>query len=56
VVLADAEDVEAHLVGQLDLLEQVVETLPGTDGGARSRVRRQLGEGVETKFHGLRLA
>ena len=29
VVLADAEDIEPDLVGQLDLLEQVAHALPG---------------------------
>jgi hypothetical protein len=32
VVLADAEDVEPDLVGQLDLLDQVAQPLMRTDG------------------------
>ena len=33
VVLADAEGVQAHLVGELDLLEQVLHPLLGADHG-----------------------
>jgi hypothetical protein len=46
VVLADAEDVQFHLVGELDLLEQVREALPCVD-----LVGGQLGERVDAKFH-----
>ena len=50
VVLADAEDVEPDLVGQLDLLDQVAQPLlrgliPGSD----------VGERVDAELHGRRL-
>ena len=45
VVLADAEDVEPDLVGQLDLLDQVPQPL------LRADFRRQLREGVDPEFH-----
>ena len=38
VVLADAEHVEADLVGELDLLDQVAQPLGGADRAARRRV------------------
>ena len=46
VVLADGEHVEAELVGELGLLEQVAHPLLGGDA------RAQIGEGGESKFHG----
>src|SRR5829696_4665573 len=45
MVLADAEDVEAELICQLDLLEEVVQPPCRVDLGA------DVGEGVEAKFH-----
>ena len=45
VVLADAEDVEADLIGQLDLLEEVAQPPCRVDLGA------DVGKGVEAKFH-----
>ena len=51
VVLADAEDVEPDLVGELDLLEQVAEPLRGRDRPARPRVGRELREGVDAELH-----
>ena len=45
VVLADAEYVEPDLVGQLDLFEQIAESLRRGDG-----LVRQLREGIDTKF------
>ena len=47
VVLADAEDVEADLVGELDLLDEVAQALGGADRPARLRVGRHLGERVD---------
>ena len=44
-MLADPEHVEAHLVGQFDLFEQIAESLRCGDG-----LVRQLREGVDTKF------
>ena len=51
VVLADAEDVEADLVGELDLLDQVAQALLRADDGPDA-VRRALSEGVDAEFHG----
>src|SRR5918994_1852055 len=50
VVLADAEDVEAELIRQLDLLEEVVQPSCRVDLGA------DVGEGVEAQFHRLFLS
>src|SRR5205085_585083 len=46
VVLADAEDVQPDLVGQLDLLEQVAEALGGAEAGSG-----ELREGVDPELH-----
>src|SRR3954462_8211779 len=51
MMLADAEDVEAELVGELDLLEQVREALLRRDRSARARVGSRLREGVDAEFH-----
>jgi hypothetical protein len=45
VVLAHTEDLEAHLVRELNLLHEVTHALLGADGGA------DVGEGGETEFH-----
>lgn len=45
VVLADAKDIEADLVGQLDLLEEVAQPL------CRADFQADVGESVEAKFH-----
>jgi hypothetical protein len=45
VVFADAEDVEADLIRQLNLLEEIMHPLRGVDLGT------DVGEGVEAKFH-----
>jgi hypothetical protein len=45
VVLADAEDVEADLVGQHDLLEEVAHPPRRVDPGSH------VGEGVQTELH-----
>jgi len=51
VVLADAEHVEADLVGELDLLEQVAQPLRRRDRPAGCRVGRHFREGVDAQFH-----
>jgi len=51
VVLADAEDVQSDLIGELNLLEQVAQPLRRADRPARSGVGRDFGEGVDTQFH-----
>ena len=55
VVLADAEDVEPDLVGELDLLDQVAQPLGGADDPARHRVGRQLREGVDAELETISL-
>jgi len=45
MVLTDAEDVEADLIRQLDLLKEVVQPSCRVDLGA------DVGEGVEAKLH-----
>ena len=50
VVLADAEDVEADLVGELDLLDEVAQALLGLTSAGR-RVGGQLAEGVDADLH-----
>ena len=45
VVLADGEHVEAELVGELRLLEQVAHPL------LRGDARAEVGEGGKSKFH-----
>ncbi|ESZ01076.1 hypothetical protein X738_05595 [Mesorhizobium sp. LNHC209A00] len=49
MVFAEAEDVEPDLVGEFDLLDQVAQPLMRADG-ARTRLRADVGEGVETEF------
>jgi hypothetical protein len=49
-MLADAEDVEPYLVGELDLLEQVAQTLLGCD-----RLVGELCKGVDAKLDGSTL-
>ena len=51
VVLADAEDVEPDLVGELDLLDQVAQPLLGADVGPTSTSEVELREGVDAEFH-----
>jgi hypothetical protein len=52
VVLADAEHVEPHLVGELDLLQQVAHALGARHGAAGGGVGRGLREGVDPDLHG----
>ena len=51
VVLADPEDVEADLVGERRLRDQVAETPARRHRPTRGRVRRELCEGIEAEFH-----
>jgi hypothetical protein len=50
-MLAKAEDVEADLIGQFDLLKQIADALDRTDPGARRRVGHIVAEGVDAEFH-----
>jgi hypothetical protein len=52
VVLADGEDVEPELIGQLDLLHQVAHPLLGTDAAVGRRIGLELGERVDADLHG----
>jgi len=52
-MLADAVDVEADLVGELDLLHQTAESLGRGDRLARDRVRRHLREAIEAELEGF---
>ena len=54
MVLADAEGVEADLVGQHRLLDQVRDPLLARDQRAVP-VGRVLDEGIESEFHRQRL-
>ena len=51
MVLADPEDFEPQLVGELDLLEQLLQPARRM---RRIRAKRQVGEGGETQFHCMR--
>ena len=50
MVLADREHVQAELIGELRLLEQVAHPL------LRSDARGEVGEGCKSKFHTTRIA
>ena len=54
VVLADAEDVEPDLVGELHLLDEVPQPLGRADRPPRLRVGRHLGERVDPELHAPR--
>ena len=51
MVLADAEDVEADLVGQLDLLNQVAQPLSSADHLAAAGIGRDLAERIDPELH-----
>jgi hypothetical protein len=51
VVLADAEDVEGVLVGQLDLLEEVAQALLRADGVPGGGIGGALPERVDAQLH-----
>ena len=51
MVLADAEDVEPDLVGQLDLLDQVAQAHLGRQRHPALRIARHIGKGVQTEFN-----
>ena len=51
-MLAEPEDVETHLIGKLDFLQEVLQAplpFPPLVGG----VGIDIGEGIEAKFHGM---
>ncbi len=52
VMLADAEDVEADLIGEFDLVEQAAQALRGRECFAGDRVGDRCGEAVDANLHG----
>ena len=50
-MLADAEDVEAELVGERDLFEEVAEAIGWSDGRAGYGIGECGGEAVYTDLH-----
>src|SRR5690606_41901783 len=54
VMLADAEHVEADLVGKLDLLDQVVQPLLCADGTTGRRVRRRFAACIDAELQPFR--
>jgi hypothetical protein len=51
VVFPDAKDIEAHLVCQDNLIQQIVHALESAHGQTRSRVRNDCSEAVDTDLH-----
>ena len=49
-MLAETEHVEADLVGKLDLLDEIAQTLMRADVTG-TVVHADVGKGVETQFH-----
>ncbi len=55
-MLPQAEDIEPHLIGKLDLFQKVLQATRTFRATTISRVRIDIGKGVKTKFHGALLA
>jgi hypothetical protein len=51
VVFPDAKDIEANLVGQDHLIQQIVHALKSAHGQTPSRVRNDSSEAVDTDLH-----
>ena len=51
MVLANAEHIEANLIGQLDLLDEVVKALSRADALTGAGVGRHLGESINANLH-----
>jgi hypothetical protein len=51
VVFPDAKDIEANLVGQGNLIQQIVHALDSANGQTRSRVRDDCSEAVDADLH-----
>ncbi len=49
-MLAEAEDIESNLVGELDFLDKIAQALMRSDAVVRWR-QADIGESVEAKFH-----
>ena len=54
MVLAEAEHVEPHLIGERDLLDEVAHALVRADP-LRTRLGADIRKGVEAKFHDRRV-
>jgi hypothetical protein len=50
-MLADPEDIEPHLVRELDLLEKSSDPLLGCDGPTGLGIGRSLAEAVDAELH-----
>jgi hypothetical protein len=55
MVLAEAEDLEADLVGEFDLLDEVAQPLGWPDTTAADRIGADVGEGIQSEVHGSML-
>jgi hypothetical protein len=51
VVFPDAKNIEAYLVGQDNLIQQIVHALASAHGQTRGRVRDDCSEAVDTDLH-----
>jgi len=51
VVFADAEDVEADLVGEGDFVDEIVHALGGREDEAAGRIGNGGGEAVDAELH-----
>ncbi len=52
MVLADTEGIEADLIGEDDLLDEVLEPLGGRGDGGGDGIGGESGEAIYTKLHG----
>jgi hypothetical protein len=52
-MLAEPKDIEPDLVGQFDLLDQVLEPLGRLRTFAPARIGVHVGKGIKAQFHGL---
>jgi hypothetical protein len=51
VMLAEAEHVQADLIRQLDLLDEIAQALCGGEPMTGGSILRQLTKGIDTEFH-----
>ena len=54
MVLADAEDIQADLIGQLDGLKQIAQALDRADSLLRPCIGRNLDKGIHADLEGRR--
>jgi hypothetical protein len=50
-MFAEAEHVQADLIGQLDLLDEIAQALRRGDPISGDSIFRQLAKGIDTKSH-----